>query len=222
MAEVHLTDEQPPSDEWVWVLQTLAGQLAIGIQNARLFAQTQQSLGELSRLYQMMTVEAWEDFLEAEPSLRFRRLSEGAAFDEEWKPLLEQARRRGRPATARFGEEENGIYALAVPVKLRGVPIGVVGFHRPAQAGAWRPDEIAVAEAVAERMALAMENVRLLEEARRRAARERAVSEVSARLSRHLDVEGVLQAAARELGRLPQVVEAAVQLIPPEAGPEGA
>ncbi len=78
--------------------------------------------------------------------------------------------------------EEDSRYLLAVPVKLRGVAIGVLGFHREQAAGRWRPEEIAAAETVAERLALAVENARLLEEAQRRARRERLAAEITARI----------------------------------------
>jgi len=218
--DIHIADEQPPSEEQIEILQTLVDQFTVGLENARLFERIRESLEELSRVYQVMTVEAWEQFVEEGPGVQRYWVEESPIPEEVWRPLFEEARLRGKPVSARVGEEGDGRYALAVPVKLRGVSIGVIGFHRPVEAGAWQPREITLAEAVAERMALALENVRLLEETRRRAARERAVSEVTARLARSLDVEGVLRAAARELGQLPQVVEAVVQLVPPEAEAE--
>lgn len=215
--DVHIADERPPSEEQVRILQMLSDQFAVGLENAQLLEQTQRSLEELSRVYQAMTVEAWQTFVEEGTGVRSFWMEDSSIPEEVWRPLFEEARLRGEPVGARIGTAGEGRYALAVPVKLRDVPIGVIGFHRPVQAGEWQPREIALAEGIAERMALALENVRLLEETRRRAARERIVSEITASMARFADVEGVLRAAVRELGRLPNVVEAAVHLVPQQA-----
>lgn len=63
-------------------------------------------------------------------------------------------------------------------------------------------------------IALALENARLIEETRQHAAQEQVVSEISARFSRSLDVEALLQAAVREFAALPDVAEATVVLKP--------
>jgi len=213
--DIHIADEQPIPDEQIQTFQTLADQFAVGLDNARLLEQMQRSLEELSQVYQVMTVRAWEQFIEGGPGIQRYWVEESSIPEAVWRSLFEQARQRGEPVSRRVETEGEVKYALAVPVKLRGVPIGVIGFHRPAEAGEWGEQETALAEAVAERMALAMENVRLLEETQRRAARERMVGEMTARLVGHPSVDGVLQTAARELGQLPRVVEAVVQLVPP-------
>jgi GAF domain-containing protein len=57
-------------------------------------------------------------------------------------------------------------------------------------------------EAVAERAALAMENARLFQDARRRAAKEKLISEATSKISGSLNVENILQATANELERV--------------------
>ncbi len=59
-------------------------------------------------------------------------------------------------------------------------------------------------------MALALDNSRLLEETRQRAIQQQTVNEISARLSRSLDIDTLLRTAARELGTLPEVAEVSV------------
>jgi len=63
---------------------------------------------------------------------------------------------------------------------------------------------------------LALENARLLEEAQQHAAQEQSLSELSARLSRSLDPDTLLQTTIRELHQLPNVSEISTSLIPPE------
>ena len=65
----------------------------------------------------------------------------------------------------------------------------------------WTQDEITLLEAAAERAALALENARLVESAQRRAARERAIGEISAKIGTFSDMNAILQTAVEELGR---------------------
>ena len=69
-----------------------------------------------------------------------------------------------------------------------------------------------LAEAVAEQLALAADNLRLLDETQRRAARERLVGEITDRMRETLDVDTVLQTAVREMRRILDLAEAEVRL----------
>ncbi|RMF37540.1 MAG: GAF domain-containing protein, partial [Chloroflexi bacterium] len=175
--------------------------LATALENARLFVQARSSLEELSRLYQTMTGEAWRQFTASQPDLRRFQRGADVVPEEAWRDLFAQARSQGQPAKGFWEDGEGGWHLLAVPVRLRNVPIGVVGFHRPQEVGEWRGEEIAFAESLAERVALSLENVRLFEEAQRRAQREQWISQVTARMQRSLDLETVMRAAVREIGQ---------------------
>jgi GAF domain-containing protein len=91
--------------------------------------------------------------------------------------------------------------SVAVPVKLRGEVIGVLHIESEDPNQTWREDEISLVQAVAERAAFAMENARLFQDARRRAAKERLISEATSRISSALSVENILYATAEELER---------------------
>ena len=199
--DVQSTQEAAFKEEDIPVLQLLADQLATALENARLFAQARSSLEELSRLYQAMTGEAWRRFTTSWPDLRRFQRGADAVPEEAWRDLFAQARSQGQPVRGFWENGEGGWYLLAVPVRLRNVPIGVVGFHRPQEAGEWRREEIVFAESLAERVALSLENVRLFEEAQRRAQREQWISQVTARMQRSLDLETVMRAAVREIGQ---------------------
>ncbi|MCS7282263.1 MAG: GAF domain-containing protein [Anaerolineae bacterium] len=192
----------------VVVLELVADQLSIILENARVFSETQASLRELQDLYRRYTAEAWERFARIAPeSVRLwtgpEEVPEGV-----WQGLFEQARALGSAVTG----QEDSRYLLAVPVKLRGVTIGVLGFHRDQEAGPWRAEEIVTAQMVAERLALSIENARLLEEAQRRAARERLAAEIMSRIRASLDPDTVLKTTVRELGRALRARWAAVEV----------
>jgi GAF domain-containing protein len=90
---------------------------------------------------------------------------------------------------------------VAIPIKLRGQTIGVLDIRARNGQRHWSQDEIAMLEAAAERAALALENARLIESAQRRAARERAIGDISTRIGAVSNLETILQTAVEELGR---------------------
>jgi GAF domain-containing protein len=65
----------------------------------------------------------------------------------------------------------------------------------------WKQEEVSILEAAAERAALALENARLVQTAQRRAARERAIGDISAKIGAVSNLESILQTAVEELGR---------------------
>jgi GAF domain-containing protein len=65
-------------------------------------------------------------------------------------------------------------------------------------------------EEVASQVGLAVDNIRLLEEATERAKQEQTIGKLAARFSQSLDLDTLLQTAARELGQLPDVSDVSV------------
>jgi GAF domain-containing protein len=104
--------------------------------------------------------------------------------------------------------------ALVAPIALRGVVIGALGI----------PDEeVALVEAIAARMALAAENLRLLDETHHRAARERLAREITVKMRRAVDMDTILQATVQELAKVLGTSRTFVQLgtDSPSRGSEG-
>jgi GAF domain-containing protein len=108
--------------------------------------------------------------------------------------------------------EDGGI---SVPVTLRGQKIGGISIARKDAAPWSQPDQELIAE-VATQAGLAIENIRLLDEATTRAQQERLVGGLAFRFSQALDIDSLLQTAARELGQIPGVEEATVLITQPE------
>jgi len=92
--------------------------------------------------------------------------------------------------------------ALVAPVTLRGEEIGTLGVQDDSGTRQWTTEEVALTQAVTDRLALAAENLRLLDETRRRAAQEQLVGEVTTRMRQTLDVDVVLDTAVNEIARV--------------------
>lgn len=187
-------------EEAIATLQTMADQVALAIDNARLFSETQDAIEAMRRAYGQMSGEAWAQLLRAQTELAYRSIGEGVTeATRVWRPEMEQALRTGEivvgDGRATAGEE----HPLAVPIRVRGNVIGVIDTYKPGGASPWTPEEITLLEWLAERLGTALDSARLYQEAQRRAARERLIGEITDRMRRATEVERIVQIAVDEL-----------------------
>ena len=195
--DVQSTETNAFSQEDINVHITLADQIAIAIENARLFGEARKALGESQAMFEKYTQQEWSNFArQVKPN--------GFIFDgKQVLPLDNNPRRDPIKAVIQTGSLslEKASATIAIPIKLRGQTVGVLDVRSKKGQRHWKPDEIAMLEAAAERAALALENARLVESAQRRAARERAIGDISTRIGAVGNLESILQTAVEELGR---------------------
>jgi len=183
-------------------LSILADQIAIAIENARLFGQTQYAREEAEGLYNQVIRQEWSAFSQQESRIGYRQTPTGGksltkTVDAE---DIRQAIENGR-VVVMDGKGNKTQASITIPVKLRGYTIGVLNVKAPTRNRKWNQDEINLVQAVSDRLALALDNVRLLQESQRRAAKEAKIGEVSAKISASMNMRSVLQTAVEELGR---------------------
>jgi GAF domain-containing protein/HAMP domain-containing protein len=183
-------------------LGILGDQVAIAIENARLFSQTQQAREEAEALYSQVLRQEWSSFSQQIPSIGYRQTSTGGksikrlVLTKEIRQTLESGQ-----VVAFNGSGERSTPSISIPVKLRGQTLGVLNIKAPTKERKWSRDEINLAQAISDRLALALDNARLLHESQRRAAKEAKIGEVSARIGASINMRSVLQTAVEELGR---------------------
>jgi GAF domain-containing protein len=195
--DVQTTESNAFSQEDLIILTTLADQVSIAIENARLFGEARNALAESKSVFEKYTRQDWSNFVNQVKLTGF-------VFDgKQVAPLDNQTKREHIKTAIKTGSLslERASATVAVPIKLRGQTIGVLDVRSKKGAREWTQDEITLLEAAAERAALALENARLVESAQRRASRERAIGEISARIGAVSDTEAILQTAVEELGR---------------------
>jgi GAF domain-containing protein len=117
-------------------------------------------------------------------------------------PEIVAAAQNGEVVTRQPNGSSEKRPVVAVPVKLRGEVIGILHIESTDPTKEWQDDDVSLVQAVAERAAFAMENARLFQDARRRAAKERLISDATARISSAFNVENILQTTAEELERV--------------------
>jgi GAF domain-containing protein len=195
--DVQSTETNAFSEEDITVLTTLADQIAIAIENARLFGEAKSALAESRATFEKYSQQEWSTFV--------RQVKQtGFLFDgKQVMPLENGLKRQATKVVVQTGSLslEKETDSIGIPIKLRGQTIGVLDVRSKRGARQWKQDEISILEAAAERAALALENARLVQSAQRRAARERAIGDISARIGSVSNLDSILQAAVEELGR---------------------
>lgn len=195
--DIQSSEENPFGIEDLFILQTMADQVALAIQNARLIEESQQALDQLQSFTQKSIQEAWQGYLGKQNKGYAYRAGAISPLDKSIDP-------------SNTLEEKD----LIINIKLRGQNIGKISLKRNQKESQWTEKEQDFAEKIAAQIALAIENARLLEESQRRAAREQTLNELTTRLSRSLDLENLLQNAVIELHKLPHVTNASVVIAP--------
>lgn len=182
-------------------MSILADQVAIAIENARLFQQTQQALAEAEALYRQNTQEGWKVFSREEASIGYYQTLTGG--NKLYTPLDTEEMREVMNRGESMIQNANAVAleaSIIVPIKLRGQVIGALKIKAPEQDRHWSGDEINLVEIVSERLSLAIENSRLIQESQSRAAKEQIISEVTSRISSSINLKNILQTAVEELG----------------------
>lgn len=195
--DVQSTEKDAFSQDDIEVLTILADQIALAIENARLFSEAKTALAESEKTVDQFIRQEWRTF-----SRQARQ--NGFIFDgRQIAPLITQGQSERLRRTAQTGRLslEKDSANLTIPIKLRGQTIGVLDVRPKKGQRQWTDDEIALLEAAADRAAFALENARLVESAQRRAARERAIGDIAGKIGSISEKNIILQTAVEELGR---------------------
>jgi GAF domain-containing protein/HAMP domain-containing protein len=197
-------------EENVAVFQTMADQIAIALENARLLAESREALDAAGRAYGELSREAWVGLLQTRSDVGYRSGEGGegrvtGAWRQEMKQALQEE------AVVR-GDGDGKKAAMAVPIKVRGQVIGVLGTSRPAEAGEWTDEELALLEVLTDQLGEALESARLYRDTQRRAANEQLMSHIVDRMRRAVDMEALMQTTIQEVAGAIGATSAFVQL----------
>ncbi|MBN1657766.1 MAG: GAF domain-containing protein [Anaerolineae bacterium] len=227
-------------------LQTMADQVAVAIDNAHLFAESQRALEAEQQAYGQISRQAWLRLIESAAVKGYRCDEVGvmpASGDLPWLSQRAVAERRvvvnepaPRPEEAypegarEYSGEGSGNGLLpegapgtdgqpdraeaAIPVLVRDQVLGVLRFRKEAgDQTPWSREQIALVEGMAEQFGQALESARLYQDTQRRAAQERLVAEVTARMRETLDMESVLRTTVDEMYTALGLDEVVIRLV---------
>jgi GAF domain-containing protein len=205
--DLHSTDRDTFSRNVLDSLATVANHMAAALFGAqqtkelhasygerdRLIDQIEANQREVARLNRQLVGTTWGAYLEerAESFPGFDWSESGVLPSLVESDVLGQTLREGQP----YFKQLYDASVLCVPIRLRGQTLGALEFRR-AGAVSWSPSALELVQAVAERLALSLENVRLFEQAQTTARREQLVSDVTSQLQTTSDLESLLTLAA--------------------------
>ena len=218
------------------VLQTLANQVAIAIDNARLFTaqqrviaenqrlveQAQHQLAQIEALNRRLTRRAWEDYLQAQdlsPALTIDFSSGSMTPNAQWTDGLQTAAATEALVQADGPDQRR----VAVPLRLRGQVIGAMELELEGESPL-SADEAALVQDVADRLSLSLESARLYENAQQMARREAVINAIGARLQSAAGMDSALAIVAQSLQTALNAPRVAIRLGRPpslEAGADG-
>jgi GAF domain-containing protein len=189
--DVQSTEQNAFSEEDINIFSALADQVSVAIQNARTYQQMREALNQAEAASAQLSGKAWQE-------MSSRKMLKGFSFD-------------GVNITNVENQSQQSATTLTIPLLLRGVKIGSVNLNPSDPNRAWTDDEIAMVQAAAERTAFAIENARLLQEAQKRAAKERTIGEISSKIGSLGNIESIIQTAIKELGATLPNTDIAIQ-----------
>ncbi|NDJ35308.1 MAG: GAF domain-containing protein [Chloroflexi bacterium] len=166
------------------IFQTLADQLAVSVERIRLFQRTQEDLAQIENLNRQLTRESWNEYALRRSDARGYQTGQDGV-----EPVTEVDGAGKLPGT------------LSLPLTVRGETIGVLDV---APRGGKEPDPETqlLLEAVAERVAQALENTRLTEQSRRQAEQEAVLSRLTTELQTMTDINLILRTVAEQTSRV--------------------
>lgn len=193
--DIQSTETRAFDQDDLVVLQTLADQIALAIENARLHADSQQAIQQLQRAGAERVHAAWQAYTSRKKHAYV------------YTPLGTQALKEETTDTSANAQNQ-----IEVPIRLRGQKIGNIRIQRAGTELVWSEREQSIAQEVADQIGLAIENARLLEEQQRLAERERQMNIIATEIRKSTSTEKILQQTAREIGKALGAVRTFAQL----------
>lgn len=187
-------------------LETLSAQIALGIlslqQRSRLdqserdqqelIEQVRSGSREIERLVQEVSGKAWQSFIQSRADKAVSFDWNGDMITTSDKPLMLPP--RTRQGFAPHVETRGKVQVLIVPIVSRGQPLGVMEFTAP-PGEFWDERSLELARAIAQRLALSLDNLRLYEQAQLAVTREQIANSVATQLQSKSDVDMLVTTA---------------------------
>jgi GAF domain-containing protein/preprotein translocase subunit YajC len=168
------------------ILQIIADQVVLAIENIRLVEESQQAYQEFETLYGLQLRQNWSSRLSGKPLIY--------AFDDTGMRAMDQEPLLG---ATRYSSGET----VNVPIQLRGQRLGTLSLRRDKEMGPWQPQEEELLQEMVSQLALSLENARLLGEIQNRANQEELINQIVAKAQSSLDLDTVMKTVVQEIGR---------------------
>ena len=181
--DVHSQREADFTPDDISTLQGMTNQVAIAIENARLFKEMDETLEELRQANRQYVVTSWSQKLRGE-KLQFEAKT--------------------------FAPTDGAdVQDIEIGLNLRDQNIGYIRLQTENE---WNQEDQSWVESLATQVAISLENARLIEESQESALRERLSASIVQKIWASNSIDNILQTAVRELGRALEASEATIEL----------
>jgi GAF domain-containing protein/HAMP domain-containing protein len=164
-------------------LESMANQVAIAIENARLFKEMNQVIEELNQTNRQNLLSSWSDKL--------------------------LTNKLDYTTGSSLNQSQVSANEIEVKLKIRDEGIGFIRMQREEN---WSKEDQAWVEALATQVSISLENARFIEESQQAAFRDRLAASITQKIWSSNSVEGILQTTIQELGRALDASDATIIL----------
>ncbi|MCB0190318.1 MAG: GAF domain-containing protein [Anaerolineae bacterium] len=181
------------------LVRSLANQVAVAIRNARLFSEVEKRFAEAREAQKKYVEQAWQARADSEKEYRYQKFSH--ALEEETAQTLKQLAYQEDQASVVPADVAENYTAVIAPIRFQDQVIGTMAFQEPnlQKRRDWSEQELALVQAIADQVAQTAENLRLFDETRKQASRERLIGQISNKLRQASDMETLLKLGLEEL-----------------------
>jgi GAF domain-containing protein/HAMP domain-containing protein len=198
-SDAFTTDEQN-------LLQTMADQITVALENARLYEESLSRLDEIESNNRITTAQDWQDYLQNE---RVREMiSESGRRNTDMADMRFNAMSQNKTIVSE--PSARNTVSLTIPIALRNQPIGAIELEVPLND--FGQDKVLLAEELAARLSVSLENARLFQQSKQATERERMVSNITTQLNSMNDINQILRTAVQEVGRALRAPQVAIRL----------
>ena len=216
--DVQSTQSNAFSTEDIALFSTLADQVAIAIENNRLFAETSNALEEAQNIHRQYLQQEWSREIATRQHQGYLYTPHGTIEQEPDELVADFLESIDTPFVAR--KDEENLTMAATPIQVRGETVGIIRVQDSGVDREWTEDELNTIKSVADQVAVALENARLFEQTIRRAEREKKALEITNKIRSTNDPKEMLRIAAEELQAALRASRAQVILEPQSSQPE--
>ncbi|MEW5829895.1 MAG: GAF domain-containing protein [Chloroflexota bacterium] len=197
------------SQEDVTTLQMLADLIAIAIENARLFEESQKTLSATQSYFGELSQEGWRNMIETREQVGYLAVSDGTItpIADEWDDALGKAASLGQIVL------DESQMAAAVPIVIRGQSVGVIRLQKPKNSSRWNKNDLDTAQVLADQLGAALESARLYQDAQRRALVQQAIGDIAGRMDALPEMETIMKTAVEEIGKLIGDASVSIRLV---------
>ena len=189
------------TQEDIVVLQNMADQIALAIENIRLYEQSQESLQEVRQAYGDYSALSWREAQQKNRLSSYRYFGGTVSETEAREPV------------------EKDPSQVSIPVEVRGVSLGAIEISKGEDDTEWTAEELAALQAIADQLGIALDSARLFNESQLRASTEHTISQLSSQVWENLDINAILSTTAENLRQTLSLPELSIRMAPPESEP---